>query len=160
MGRRSSGGVKDADALRNKLKIGIALAAVVIIVVGLKITSKGGGGGVTFTQLTEDAVPQEITSQIIPEYREMERALACVVEDKVYVLAMRGEKPTTGYDISIESMSLEEKDGVSTLTVNAVFTDPQAGASLTQEATYPYVVAETDIAKLPDKIQMKITYAD
>lgn len=160
MGRRSSGGVKDADALRNKLKIGIALAAVVIIVVGLKITGKGGGGGVTFTQLTEDAVPQEITSQIIPEYREMERALACVVEDKVYVLAMRGEKPTTGYDISIESMSLEENDDVSTLTVNAVFTDPQAGASLTQEATYPYVVAETDIAKLPDKIQMKITYAD
>lgn len=160
MGRRSSGGVKDADALRNKLRIGIVIAAVVIIAVGLKMTGEGGTGGVVFKQLTEDAVPQEITSQIIPEYRDMERALACVVEDKVYVLATRGEKPTTGYDISIESMSLEEKDSVSTLTVNAVFTDPQAGASLTQEATYPYVVAETDIAKLPDKIQMKITYAD
>ena len=160
MGRRSSGGVKDADALRNKLRIGIVIAAVVIIAVGLKMTGEGGDGGVVFKQLTEDAVPQEITSQIIPEYRDMERALACVVEDKVYVLATRGEKPTTGYDISIENMSLEEKEGVSTLTVNAVFTDPQAGASLTQEATYPYVVAETDITKLPDKIQMKITYAD
>ena len=162
MGRRSSGGAKDVNALRNKLRIGIALAAVIAIIVGLKITGGGsaGGGEITFKQLTEDAVPQDITSQIVPEYRDMERALACIVDDKVYVLATRGEKPTTGYDISIESMSLDEKDDASTLTVNAVFTDPQAGASLTQEATYPYVVAETDLKKLPDKIQLKITYAD
>ena len=162
MGRRSSGGAKDVNALRNKLRIGIALAAVIAIIVGLKITGGGsaGGGEITFKQLTEDAVPQDITSQIVPEYRDMERALACIVDDKVYVLATRGEKPTTGYDISIESMSLDEKDDTSTLTVNAVFTDPQAGASLTQEATYPYVVAETDLKELPDKIQLKITYAD
>lgn len=161
MGRRS-GGAKDVDALRSKLRIGIAIAAVIAIIVGLKITGGGsaGGGAVTFSQLTEDAIPQDITSQIVPEYRDMERALACVVDDKVYVLATRGEKPTTGYDISIESMALDEKDGTSTLTVNAVFTDPQAGASLTQEVTYPYVVAETDIKELPDKIQLKITYAD
>ncbi len=161
MGRRS-GGAKDVNVLRSKLRIGIALAAVIAIIVGLKITGGGstGGGAVTFSQLTEDAIPQEITSQIVPEYRDMERALACVVEDKVYVLATRGEKPTTGYDISIGSMTLDEKDGTSTLTVNAVFTDPQAGASLTQEVTYPYVVAETDIKELPDKIQLKITYAD
>lgn len=57
-------------------------------------------------------------------------------------------------------MTLAEKDDKSTLTVNAVFTDPQAGASLTQEITYPYVVAETELKELPDKIQLKITYAD
>lgn len=161
MGRRT-GGTKDVNALRNRIRIGIALAALIAIIVGLKITGGGssGGGAVTFSQLTEDAIPQDITSQIVPEYRDMERALACVVEDKVYVLATRGEKPTTGYDISIESMTLDEKDDKSTLTVNAVFTDPQAGASLTQEATYPYVVAETDLKELPDKIQLKITYAD
>ncbi len=161
MGRRS-GGAKDVNVLRSKLRIGIALAAVIAIIVGLKITGGGstGGGAVTFSQLTEDAIPQEITSQIVPEYRDMERALACVVEDKVYVLATRGEKPTTGYDISIGSMTLDEKDGTSTLTVNAVFTDPQAGASLAQEVTYPYIVAETDLKELPDKIQLKITYAD
>ena len=155
MGRRT-GGTKDVNALRNKIRIGIALAALAAIIVGLKIAGGGSGSGgtVTFTQLTEDAVPQDITSQIVPEYRDMERALACVVEDKVYVLATRGEKPTTGYDISIESMTLAEKDDKSTLTVNAVFTDPQAGASLTQEITYPYVVAETELKELPDKIQL------
>ncbi len=162
MGRRSTGGAADADTLKKKIRIGIALAAVIAIIAGLKIT---GGisdveGSVTFSQLTEDAVPQEITSEIVPEYRDMERALACIVDDKVYVLAMRGEKPTTGYDISIASMTLDEKDDKSTLTVNAVFADPQAGASLTQEVTYPYIVAQTDLEELPDKIQLKITYAD
>lgn len=159
MGRRT-GGTKDVNALRNKIRIGIAIAALAAIIIGLKITGGGSGGTVTFTQLTDDAIPQDITSQIVPEYRDMERALACIVEDKIYVLATRGEKPTTGYDISIESMTLDEKDNKSTLTVNAVFTDPQAGASLTQEAAYPYVVAETDLKELPDKIQLKITYAD
>ena len=161
MGRRP-GGTKDVNALRNKIRIGIAIAALAAIIIGLKITGGGSGsdGAVTFTQLTDDAIPQDITSQIIPEYRDMERALACVVDDKVYVLATRGEKPTTGYDISIDSMAIDEKDDKSTLTVNAIFTDPQAGASLTQEVTYPYVVAETDIKELPDKIQLKITYAD
>ena len=68
----------------------------------------------------------------------MERALAYVADDKIYVVAMRGEKPTTGYDIAIDSTTLiSDKDGNDTLTVNVLFTDPQAGASLTQAQTYP-----------------------
>lgn len=88
-------------------------------------------------------------------------ALACVADDKIYVVAMRGEKPTTGYDIAIDSMTLSsDKDGNDTLTVNVLFTDPQAGASLTQAQTYPYIAAETNLEELPDKIEMKIKYAD
>jgi hypothetical protein len=160
MGRKSFGGTKDEKSRNNLIRIGIVVIAAAAIVIGLKVTGGNGGGDVTFTQLTEEAIPQEITSQIIPEYRDMERALACVVDDKVYVMASRGEKPTTGYDISIDSITLAEDDDVSNLTVNAVFTDPQEGASMTQEVTYPYVVAETDLTELPDKIQLKITYAD
>ncbi len=120
-----------------------------------------GDDGVAFTPLTEDAIPQQISSEVIPEYRDMERALACVADEKVYVVAMRGEKPTTGYDIAIDSMAVtSDEDGEKTLTVNVLFTDPQAGASLTQAQTYPYVVAETDLKDLPDKIEMKIKYTD
>ena len=53
-----------------------------------------------------------------------------------------------------------DKDGNDTLTVNVLFTDPQAGASLTQAQTYPYIAAETNLEELPDKIEMKIKYAD
>ena len=114
-----------------------------------------------FTPLTEESIPQQISSEVIPEYRDMERALACVADDKIYVVAMRGEKPTTGYDIAIDSMTLSsDKDGNDTLTVNVLFTDPLAGASLTQAQTYPYIAAETNLEELPDKIEMKIKYAD
>ncbi len=141
------------------LRIAIVVIAVVSLILVAKL--KGTGGSVDFTALTENAVPQQISSEIIPEYRDMERALACICEDKVYVLAMRGEKPTTGYDIAIESMELNtDKNDEDTLTVNVLFTDPQAGASLTQAQTYPYIVAETDLQELPDKIEMQIKYAD
>ncbi len=141
------------------LKVVIVIVAIAALVVIAKW--KGSDGGVTFTPLTEDAIPQQISSEVIPEYRDMERALACVADEKVYVVAMRGEKPTTGYDIAIDSMALtSNEDGEKTLTVNVLFTDPQAGASLTQAQTYPYVVAETDLEDLPDKIEMKIKYTD
>ncbi len=159
MKKPTFGGSNGEKNRTRKLQLLIIIVGVLAIIIGLKVTG-GTDGDVMFTSLTEDATPQEITSQIIPEYRDMERALACVVEDKVYVLATRGEKPTTGYDIEIDSMKVEEKDGKTTLIVNVLFTDPQAGASLTQETTYPYVVAQTDITKLPDKIEMKIQYKD
>ena len=141
------------------LRIAIVVAAVAAIVIIAKF--KGTGGTVDFTPLTEENIPQQISSEVIPEYRAMERALACVADDKIYVVAMRGEKPTTGYDIAIDSMTLSsDKDGNDTLTVNVLFTDPQAGASLTQAQTYPYIAAETNLEELPDKIEMKIKYAD
>lgn len=158
MKKPSFGGSGGEKKRTRMLQLLVIIAGAVAIIVGLKIT--GGGAEVKYTQLVDESVPQQISSQVVPEYRDMERALACVVDGKVYVLATRGEKPTTGYDIEIESMDLEDKDGKTTLTVNVLFTDPQAGASLTQETTYPYVVAETDIAKLPDKIDMKIQYKE
>lgn len=158
--KKPSFGRGNTDKNQNsKLKLLIAVAAIAAIIIGLKFFG-GSESDIVFTQLAPDAIPQQITSQVIPEYRDMERALACVVDDKVYVLATRGEKPTTGYDIEIESMELEDEDGKTKLIVNALFTDPQAGASLTQETTYPYVVAETDIVKLPAKIEMKIQYKE
>lgn len=141
------------------LRIAIAAAAVIAIIIIARF--KGTGSVVEFTPLTEEGLPQQIVSEVIPEYRDMERALACEADEKIYVVAMRGEKPTTGYDISIDSMSLSsDEDGKTTLTVNVLFADPQPGASLTQAQTYPYVAAETNLEKLPDKIEMKIKYAD
>lgn len=158
-GKNGGTGAEGGGSRQLILKILIVITAAAAIFVIAKF--KGDGGAVEFTPLKEDAVPQQIASEVIPEYRDMERALACIADDKIYVVAMRGEKPTTGYDIAIDSMSLsEDKEGESTLTVNVLFTDPQAGASLTQAQTYPYAAAETNLEELPDKIEMKIKYAD
>jgi hypothetical protein len=90
----------------------------------------------------------------------LERALACVVDDKIYVIASRGEKPTSGYEIAIDKMSVSEEDGVKTLKIYTVFKDPQPGTALTQVLTYPLQVAETDLAYLPDQIELKVQYEE
>ena len=138
--------------------IAIILVAIAIIVAGLNIFE--GDEGVNFTVLGETEYPQQITSQVIPEYRTLERALACMVDDKVYVMASRGEKPTSGYDIRIDKMTVEEDDGVKTLVVFAEFKDPQAGMALTQVLTYPLQVAETDLTYLPDNVELKVQYVE
>ena len=110
--------------------------------------------------LGETDFPQQIASQVIPEYRALERALACVVDDKIYVIASRGEKPTSGYEIAIDKMTVSEEDGVKTLMVYTVFKDPQPGTALTQVLTYPLQVAETDLTYLPDQIELKVQYEE
>ncbi len=119
-----------------------------------------GDKAVDFRVLGETEIPQQIASQVIPEYRQLERALASVVDGKVYVVATRGEKPTSGYEIEMDKMILEEADDVTTLVVFVKFRDPQPGMSLTQALTYPLLVAETELTELPDQIQLKVQYIE
>ena len=141
------------------LKIIIAII-IILIIAAMAFTSLNGGTVVDFRILAESEIPQSITSQVIPQYRNMERALACVVDDKIYVIATRGEKPSTGYDISIARMELQENEEESILIVYADFRDPEPGLTLAQDLTYPLQVAETDLAALPDRIELKVQYAE
>ena len=110
--------------------------------------------------LYEQNYPQEITSEVIPEYRSLERALACVVDKKVYVIVTRGEKPASGYKVDIDKMKLEEGDGKSVLVVYATFRDPAKNDSMSEVLTYPIKVAETQLKKLPDEIELRVQYEE
>lgn len=136
----------------------IIIIAIAAIVAGMMIFE--GDVKVGYKVLGETEYPQQIASQVIPEYRALERALACVVDDKIYVIASRGEKPTSGYEIAIDKMAVTEEDGIKTLKVYAVFKDPQPGTALTQVLTYPLQVAETDLSYLPDQIELKVQYEE
>lgn len=138
--------------------IAIIIIAIAAVVAGMIIFE--GDEKVSYKVLGETDYPQQIANQVIPEYRALERALACVVDDKIYVIASRGEKPTSGYEIAIDKMAVSEEDGVKTLKVYAVFKDPQPGTALTQVLTYPLQVAETDLAYLPDQIELKVQYEE
>lgn len=138
----------------------VLVIAVILLVIGAVMLLFGGEKKVEYKVLSDKEIPQDIVSQVIPEYRQLERALACVVDGKVYVVASRGEKPTSGYEITIDKMTVEEKDGVATLTVYTKFRDPSAGKALTQAITYPIQVAETELSALPDQIELKVQYVE
>ncbi len=117
-------------------------------------------GGVGFTPLTAEEIPRTIEKDVIPEYRELERALGCMIDGKVYVIVTRGEKPSAGYELTIEKLSLNKQKNGSNLVVTALFTDPSAEKSVSRIITYPYAVAETDLQALPDTIELNIRYAE
>lgn len=138
----------------------IVIAAVAAAAAFFAASLLKGDKAVEFKTLSENQIPQDISSQVIPEYRTLERALACVVEDKVYVIVTRGEKPTSGFEVDIDKMKLEEKNGKTNLVVYADFKDPEKGKALAQVLTYPLKVAETKLAQLPDEIELRIQYEE
>lgn len=109
---------------------------------------------IEFTVLEDENIPKEIETQVLPEYRNLERALACIVDDKVYVVVTRGEKTTSGYEVDIDKMIMNDDK----LEVYAAYTDPEEGKAVSQVLTYPYAVAETELSSLPESIELRIMY--
>lgn len=152
--------MKDGGKPRSGKRIAI-LAAMVVILAGVAAGVMGlfnGDSPVEFSQVSDEEIPETITADIIPEYRTLERALACAVDDDVYVIVTRGEKPTSGFNVSIDRMALEEKNGKENLIVYAVFEDPQKETAISQIITYPVEVVKTDLKALPDTIELRIQY--
>lgn len=141
----------------------IALMAVMIMVVFAGIYTvkylMKDDAGVPFEVLKEDAIPQKI-QEILPRYKALERALACKIDEEVFVIVTRGEKPTGGYTVEIDRIEKVTEEGKTKLIVYAKFEDPKPGDVVTQVITYPYVVAKTNLKVLPDKIELKVKYDD
>lgn len=140
------------------LAIGIAalILAGLVIYYGINV----GPAKVRFEEISDKKIPHEIEKEVLPQYRDMERALACKAEDKVFVVVFRGEKPTTGYELEVDKLELENKDNKSNLKVKATFTDPENPEKLAHAISYPFVVLETDLAGLPDTIELQAEFAD
>jgi len=153
------GNIKSVRKPGKKVIIAAAIMVTVIAAV-VFITVMDRGQNVEFKVLSEKEIPQEISSEIIPEYRTLERALACVVDEKVYVIVTRGEKPASGYKVDIKKIKTETEDGKETLIVYADFCDPSKGESMSQVLTYPVKVAETGLKKLPDEIELRVQYEE
>ena len=101
---------------RKRIAVVVVLAAAGAIA-WLILSLFSGAKEVGFEQVPEDELPEAITSDIIPEYKTLERALACCIDDDIYVIVTRGEKPTSGFKVAVDHMALEEQDGKSTLIV-------------------------------------------
>ena len=139
--------------------IAIVVAAVVLVGLIVAFGVKSGETNVKFEKVSEKVMPREVEADILPEYRDLERALACKVGDKIYIIVTRGEKPTAGYEADIDKITLENKDDKSNLIVYATFADPAQPENMAQIPCYPSAVVKADLKGLPDTIELRAEYA-
>lgn len=139
------------------------LGLVVVIVLGVifipKLIFNERDNTVKFKVLEEKQIPDKI-KEILPQYRVEERALACRVDDSVYIIVTRGEKRTGGYSVSIEKIEKVETDGYFNLVVYAKYKDPNPDQIVPQVITYPYTIVKTDLEELPKRIRLEVDYEE
>lgn len=138
--------------------IAIVIAGILLIVLIAVIGLGTGEMKVSFERVSEKNMPRELEAEILPEYRDLERALACKVGNEIYVIVTRGQKPTSGYDVKIDKIIVAEEKGESRMTVFATFADPVDVENMAQIDTYPFDVVKTDLEGLPQTIELKSEY--
>ncbi|MDY5212173.1 hypothetical protein [Intestinibacter sp.] len=98
---------------------------------------------VDYVIVQRDSIPDKILD-MMDDYIDQERALATIIDGKVYVVVTRGQNEE--YGIDVEKINLQDKDGKQVMTVEAVYKQ--------KEDAYPFVVLETNMESLPDKIEL------
>ncbi|KPU26704.1 hypothetical protein TR13x_09000 [Caloranaerobacter sp. TR13] len=139
------------------------LLIVVIVILGIifipKLLKNEGGKTVKFEILNKNEVPKKI-QELLPRYMSEERALACKIENEVYVIVTRGEKKTAGYTVNIDRIEkVKSKDNFD-LIVYAEYKDPKPNELVAQVITYPTIIVKTELNKLPNKIKLETEYID
>lgn len=97
---------------------------------------------VDFTMVQRESIPDKILD-IMDKYKDEERALAVRLENKIYVIVTRGEEDK---GIEIDKITVDTMDEKTVMTVNITYKE--------KEESNPFVVAETNLKSLPDKIQL------
>ncbi len=122
------------------------IIAIILVIGGFVVVPKflgEKGDPVEFTMVERNEIPEKILD-VMPKYVNEERALACKIQDKIYVIVTRGENKEHGVEIEkVETMKEEDKV---LMKVYSVYKSP--------ENSHPYIVALTDLKELPDKIQL------
>lgn len=98
---------------------------------------------VDYIIVQRDSIPDKILN-MMEDYIDQERALATIIDDKVYVIVTRGQNKE--YGIDVEKINLQDKEGKQVMTVQVIYKE--------KENSYPFVVLETNMKSLPDKIEL------
>lgn len=144
-----------------RIVIGVLIA--IILVLGLifipKIIKNEGDGQLKFQSIELEEAPEKI-QELIPRYLSEERALACKIDGKIYIVVTRGEKNTAGYSAGLEKIEKIKSDKNFNLVVHAKYKDPKPDEMVAQIITYPVTVVKTELEGLPDKIKLEVDYEE
>ena len=102
---------------------------------------------VDYVLVQRDSIPDKILD-IMDDYIDQERALTMIIDDKVYVIVTRGQN--SDYGIDVDKISIENKEGKQIMNVKVVYKE--------KENAYPFVVLETNMQALPDKVELDKEY--
>ena len=102
------------------------------------------GKAVKFTAVERADIPEKILD-LMPKYVDEERALACKIDNKIYVVVTRGENKQYGVEIEkIETLVGDDKKV--NMRVHSVYKSP--------ENAHPYIVVHTNLKELPDMVEL------
>jgi len=146
-----------------KMKKAWILAIVVIVILGVifipKLFFNEGDNKVKFKVLASNEIPEKL-QEVLPRYIAEERALACKIDEKIYIIVTRGEKKTGGYSVSIDKIEKVKNNDGFDLIVYSKYVDPKPDVIVPQIITYPLTVVKTELDKLPEKIKLEIKYQE
>lgn len=123
------------------------IIALILVIGGFMVVPKflgEKGEPVEFTLVERNKIPEKILD-VMPKYVNEERALACKIDNKIYVIVTRGENKEYGVEIEkIEKM--KDEDDKALMKVYSVYKAP--------ENSHPYIVVLTNLKELPDKVEL------
>lgn len=98
---------------------------------------------VDYIMIPRESTPEKILD-MMGKYQDEERALAVKIDGKIYVVVTRGKDKDHG--IQIDKIQMVEDEGKSVMRVQVIHKD--------KEDSYPYIVAETNLKELPNRIEL------
>ena len=98
---------------------------------------------VDYTMIQREQIPEKILN-IMDKYTNEERALAIKLDGKIYVIVTRAQNKDQG--IQINKISLLKDEDKDVMKVDITYRD--------KSESYPFVVAETNLKDLPDRIEL------
>ncbi|CEH32700.1 hypothetical protein SDC9_70257 [bioreactor metagenome] len=98
---------------------------------------------VDYTMVQREAIPEKILD-MMDKYTDQERALAVKLDKKIYVIVTRGNDNEHG--IEMDKIEMIKDDDKNVMRVNVTYKD--------KEESYPYIVVETNLTDLPDRIEL------
>ena len=104
---------------------------------------------VDYVLVQRDSIPDKILD-MMDDYIDQERALTIMIDDKVYVIVTRGQNDDYGIDVN--KISVQNKDGKQVMKVEVIYKE--------KENAYPFIVLETNMKSLPDKVELDKKYID
>lgn len=104
---------------------------------------------VDYTMIQREAIPEKILD-MMEKYTNEERALAVKLDKKIYVVVTRGRNNEHGIQMDKIDMIKDEEKKV--MKVKVSYKE--------KEKSYPYIVVETNLSELPDRIELNAANED